>query len=83
MAERRVTHVVPEAHRLGEGLVEREVACDRPADLGDLERVGEPGDVVVALGVHEHLRLVLEPAERLRVQDPVAIPLERGAPGVG
>jgi hypothetical protein len=32
---------------------------------------------VVALGGDEDLRLVLRPPERLRVDDPVAVPLER------
>ena len=38
----------------------------------------EPGSVVVALGGDEHLRLVLQSPERLRVHDPVAVALERG-----
>ena len=45
----------------------------------DLERVREPRAVVVALGRDEHLRLVLEPPERLGVHDPVAVALERRA----
>ena len=44
-----------------------------------LERVREPRAVVVALGRDEHLRLVLEAPERLRVHDPVAVALERRA----
>ena len=53
--------------------------ADRARDLRRLQRVGEPRAVVVALGRHEHLRLVLEPPERLAVHDPVAIALERRA----
>jgi hypothetical protein len=34
--------------------------------------------VVIAFGREEHLRLVLEPAERLAVNDAVAVALERG-----
>ena len=44
-----------------------------------LERVGQPGAVVVALGRDEDLGLVLEPPERLGVHDPVAVALERRA----
>ncbi len=73
----------PEAQRLGQRLVERQVAGDGAADLGDVEGVGEPGDVVVALGVHEDLGLVLQPAERLRVEDAVTVALEGGAVAVG
>src|SRR5207253_2056193 len=42
-------------------------------------RVGEPGAVVVALRRHEHLGLVLQAPERLAVDDPVAVALERRA----
>ena len=52
------------------------------SDLGDLQGVGEPRDVVVALGVQEHLGLVLQAPERLRVDDPIPIPLEHRAEGI-
>ena len=77
VAERRVAEVVAERDGLGEGLVEPQRPGQRPRHLGDLQRVGEPGDEVVAVGVQEDLRLVLEPAEGLGVQDPVAVALER------
>ena len=48
-----------------EVLVEPQRARDRARDLRRLQRVGEPRPVVVALRRHEHLRLVLEPPERL------------------
>ena len=67
-----------QADRFGQILVERQVAGDRPADLGDLEHVSQPGDVVVPLRVDEYLCLVFEPAERLRMHDTVPITLERG-----
>ena len=47
-----------------------------PGDLAHLERVGEPDAVVVALGREEHLRLVLQAAERLGVDDAVPVALE-------
>ena len=84
MAERRVTEVVPEPDRLDQILVEPQRAGDGARDLGHLERVREPRAVVVAGRGDEHLRLVLEPAERLAVDDPIAVALERRAqPAVG
>ena len=74
-----MAEVVTEADRLGEVLVQPQRACNVARDPARLERVGEPGAVVVALGRDEHLRLVLEPPERLGVHDPVAVALERGA----
>src|SRR5581483_5313422 len=42
-----------------------------------LKRMGQTGAIVIARGRHAHLRLVLEAPERLAVNDPVAIALER------
>ena len=79
VAEGRMAEVVAEPDRLGQVLVEAERPGDRAGDPAGLQRVGEPGPVVVALGRDEDLRLVLEAAERLRVDDPVAVALERRA----
>ena len=77
--ERRVPEVVAEPDRLREVLVEPQRARHRARDLRRLERVRQPRAVVVALGRDEDLGLVLEPAERLAVHDPVAVALERRA----
>ena len=77
MPERRVPRVVAEPDRLDEILVQPERPRDDARDRGRLERVGHPRAVVVALGVDEDLRLPLQPAKRLRVDDPVAVALER------
>ena len=68
--------IVGEAQRLGEILVEAERARHRPADLGDLEAVGEPDPEMIAVGRDEDLGLVAQAAERDRMDDPVAIALE-------
>ena len=65
VAEGRMAEVVAEPDRLGQVLVQPQRARDRARDPAGLERVGEPGAVVVALGVDEDLRLVLQPAEAL------------------
>jgi hypothetical protein len=59
--ERRVAEVVRQRDRLAEVLVQAEHAAERAGDLAGLDRVREPGAIVVALVVHEDLRLVLEP----------------------
>ena len=79
VTERRMAEVVAEADGLDQVLVQPQCAGDRPRDLGDLERVGQPGAVVVTARRHEHLGLVLEPPERLAVHDPVTIALKRRA----
>ena len=79
MAERRVTHVVTEADRLGEILVQLQGPRDAAGDPGRLERVGHARAEMVAGRVDEDLGLPFQPPERLRVQDPVAIALERRA----
>ena len=77
MAERRVPEVVPEPDRLDEVLVQAKRAPDAARDTGRLERVREPRAEMVALGIDEDLRLQPQTAERLRVDDPVAVALER------
>jgi hypothetical protein len=47
-----------------------------PGDLRHLERVREPGAVVVARRRKEHLRLVLQPSKGLAVNHAIAIALE-------
>ena len=75
--------VVAEADRFGQRFVQAEVAGDGAANLGHLEGVGQAGDVVVALGIDEHLGLVLEAAERLGVHDAIPVPLESRTPEIG
>ena len=58
MAEGRVAEIVGERQRLGEILVEPERPGERAGDLRHLDRVGQPGAVVVALVRDEDLRLV-------------------------
>ena len=77
VTEGRVAEVMAEPDRLDEVLVEADRAGDRAGDPADLERVGQPGAVVVALGGDEDLRLVLQPPERLGVDDAIAVALER------
>ena len=77
VAERRVADVVAERDRLGQRLVQAQRGRERPGDLGDLHRVRQARDEVVALRVEEDLGLVLQPAEGLRVDDPIPVALER------
>ena len=79
VAEGRVPEVVAQPDRLDQILVQAQGARDGARDRGDLERVREPGAVVVAAGRHEHLRLVLQAAKRLAVHDAVAVALKRRA----
>src|SRR5262249_17008633 len=60
-------------------LVEAEGARDRARNLRHFETVGQPRAVVIALVIDEDLRLVGQPAERGRMNDAVAVALERRA----
>ena len=72
-----VAEVVAERDRLREILVQPQRARHGPGDSRRLEGVREPRAVVVATRVDEDLGLVPESAERLVVDDAVAIALER------
>jgi hypothetical protein len=78
-----VAHVVAEPDRLGEILVQAQRPRDDPRDRRRLERVGHPRAVVVPLRVDEDLRLPLEAAEGLGVDDAIAVALELGAHAAG
>ena len=71
--ERRMAEIVGQRQRLGQVLVEPERARERAGDLGDFQRMGEPGAVMIALVVDEHLGLVREPAEGGGMDDAVAV----------
>ena len=74
--ERGMPQVMPKPDRLGEVLVQPQRPRRRPRDAAGLEGVREARPVVVPLRRDENLRLVLEPAKRLGVDDPVAVTLE-------
>ena len=75
MTERRVAHVMDKAYRFGQVFVQAQYPRDRPADTRHLYRMGQTGAEMVPLVVDEYLCLVLQPAERTAVQDPVTVTL--------
>ena len=82
VAERGVAQVVGQGHRLGQVLVEAQGPGDGPGDLGHLQRMGQPGAVEVPLRREKDLGLLLQPPERLAVDDPVPVPLVDRPEGV-
>jgi hypothetical protein len=76
VAERAVSQIVGQAHRFDQVFVQTEDPADGPRDLGDLQRMGKPGTVMVPFVVDEDLGFILKPAERRRVKDAVAVSLE-------
>src|ERR1700682_634391 len=79
MADARMAEMVGQRQRLGQIFIDAERARQRPRHLRDFERMGEAGAVVIALVEHENLRLVLEAAERGRMDDTVAVAAEGAA----
>ena len=77
MTERGVAEIVAERDRLRQLLVQTQHFRDASRDLRHLERVGEARAVMIARRREEHLRLVLQAAERLAVDDAIAIALKR------
>jgi hypothetical protein len=79
MPERRVAEVMGQRQRFGQILVEAERAGDGAGDLGHFQRMGKPGPEVVPFVVDKDLRLVLQAAKRIGMDDAVAVALERRA----
>ena len=76
MAEGRMAKVVREGQGLGQILIEPERARKRTGDLAHLDGMGQARPKMIAFVIDEDLRLVLEPAERGRMDDPVPVALE-------
>ena len=79
MTKRCVTQIVCETNALDQVFISTQGTRQRPADLGNFERVGEAGAEVIAFVIDEDLRLVLETSKSRGVQDAVAIALKSSA----
>src|SRR5665213_1446332 len=79
MAEGRVAEVMRQRQRLGEMLIQAQRPRQAARDLRHFEAVRQPGAVVVALVIDEDLGLVLQTPEGRRMDDAVAVALERRA----
>jgi hypothetical protein len=75
MAEGSVAQIMAERYRLGKVFVERERAGYYSSYLADLNGVGKPVAIMVALRAQKDLRLVDEASERFRVDDTVPVAL--------
>ena len=74
-----VAQIVTHSDSLSEVFVQVERAGDSAGDLRHFQGVREPRYVVVGDWGYEHLRLVLEAAKRLAMDDAVAVALVFGA----
>ena len=79
MAERAVPEVMGERHGFGARSSSSASARAAVRAICATSSVWVRRAEMVALVAHEHLRLVLEAAERGAVHDPVAVALERAA----
>ena len=79
VAKGRMPQVVAQGRRLGQVLIQLQAPGDAAGDAADLQGVGHPGAVVVALRLQKHLGLVHQAAECLTVGNAVHIPLVAGA----
>ena len=79
----RVAQIVRQRNGFHQVAVQPERRGDAPGNLRHLQRMRQAGAVQIALRDHEHLRLVLQPAEGRGVQDAVPVALELGPIGIG
>src|SRR6266700_964240 len=79
VAERRMAEVVSQRQRFRKVLVKTELPGQRAGDLRHLQRMREPGAVMIAFVEHEYLGFVLQAAEGGGMNDAVAVAPERAA----
>ena len=70
-----MSQIVPQRRRLGQILIEPQGTCHGTRDLRNLQRMRQPGTVMVACRSKEHLRFVHKTPERLTVNDTVPVAL--------
>ena len=75
--ERRMAEIVGDAQAFGEIVIEPHHPRHAARDLRDLERVRQPGAVMIALMGDEHLGLAAQAPEGAGMDDAVAVALER------
>jgi hypothetical protein len=77
VSKRRMAEVMRQRDGFSQIAIQPESSGHRARHLRGLDRVRQPGAIVVALVVDENLGLVLEPAERSRMNDAISIALKR------
>ncbi len=76
VTERRMAKVVRQRDCLGQILIQPQAARQGAADLGHFERMGEPRAMMVVGLRNDDLRLVHEPTEGRRMDEPLAVALK-------
>jgi hypothetical protein len=67
-----------QSQSLGEILIKLQRARQRTRNLGDLNRMGQAGTIMIALVGHKNLCLMSEAPEGGRMDDPVTVALKFG-----
>lgn len=63
MTKWRMAEIMGQGHRFGEIFIDTKPARNGPRNLRNLERMGEPRAVVIALMCHENLCFLLQAAK--------------------
>ena len=74
-----VSQIMGQCYRFGQVLVKAKIAGYRPTDLGYFDSVCQAGPVMVLLMRYEDLGFVFQTAEGCRMNDAVAVALERSS----
>ena len=76
MTKRRMPKVVPHGNRLHKVLIQPQGPGNGPSDFRDFQGMCEPRPEVVAGRSQKYLCLMLQPPERLAVNNAVSVPLK-------
>ena len=75
VSERSMPEVMAHCDRFRQVLIQSQRSGDGPGDLGNLQRMSQPGTKVVAFRCQKYLGFMHKPSEGLRMDDPVPVPL--------
>ena len=79
VAKGRMPQIVAQRNSFGQIFVQIHPPRDGSGDLGNFQRMGQSGAVVVTLRRQKHLCLMLQASECFTVHDPVAVTHKTGA----
>jgi hypothetical protein len=79
MTEGSMAQIVPESDGFGQILIQAETARQRAGHLGNLQRMGEAGAVMIPFRGKKDLRFEFQAAEGFAMDNTIPVPLEGGA----
>ena len=81
VSEGRMPQIMRQSQCFAQILIQPQHPAQRPRDLRNFQRMGQPCPQAVAFVINEHLSFGFQPSERFGMDNSVAVALETGTVG--